>query len=483
MKASLLRRITAVFLLFALLLSLTACDEDDPTSAGSSSKAASVTLSSDNGSKETGDASGSESGENAASADESAQAATSHNSASAPANTTSKPSGGTTSKSNGGGNSRTSTPSTPTPSQTMPGVTVVSAAPPPPASALAPIISQGTASLSSNITPLTAIKASAYYGRSKLSGDELKGYELIAAGVKDAKESIDLSSCSLSMEALDKVFEYIRCDYPQYFWLGTTYNMGVTPDYTKVTMLLPDYLFTGSALATAKSKFDAAVNNILKTVSGSWSDYDRERVIHDWICNNVTYTGGSVYAHSAYGALVEHKAVCEGYAEAFQYLLYQAGIPCLMVTGTSKGEAHAWNVVKIGGTYYHVDVTWDDQTEHPQQPLVYHAYFNLSDAAIKEDHAVGSENYALPSCPSMDANYFRKNGVVLKKPFNATTVAGVLRGGNGIAHFYVDASVSEFQSWLNENKNDVASGMGFTGSYTYLLSMLGHEVVVTFKQV
>ena len=68
---------------------------------------------------------------------------------------------------------------------------------------------------------------------------------------------------------------------------------------------------------------------------------------------------------SAYGALVEKKAVCQGYAEAFQLLMRLAGIDCLTVSGSTRrrgDENHAWNLVKLPGEdYCHVDVTWDSR--------------------------------------------------------------------------------------------------------------------------
>ena len=450
MNTTFARRIVAVALLLVMVVSLTACESTD--TPASSSKSASQTQASKAGSVDSqaaDDVSQEEPAESGASA--------ANTSPTAPASTGNKP-----------------VSSTPAPSQAAPSVTVVSAATTP-ASSLAPIISQPTTSLSPTITALTPIQTSAYYGRGKLSGNEQKAYDAIASGIKEAKAEISLSSYSLTQSAVAKILEYVRADYPQYFWLGNDYNMAALSG-GKITKLLPTYTFSGSALTEAKNKFDAAVNNLLKTVSGSWSDYDRELVIHDWLCQNVTYDGSSANAHNAYGALVERKAVCEGYARAFQYLLYQSGVPSLIVMGTSKGENHAWLMVKIGGSYYHVDVTWDDQ-----KTTTYHAYFNLSDAVIKEDHTVGSENYALPTASSMDANYFRKSGLVLKAPFDVNTVAGALRGGNGNARFYIDGSTADFSGWVAANHNSIASAMGIAGGYTYQLGSLGHEISLTFN--
>ena len=79
-------------------------------------------------------------------------------------------------------------------------------------------------------------------------------------------------------------------------------------------------------------------------------------------------------AHTAYGALVEdsrglrRKAVCDGYAYAFQYLLSKAGIQSAVIVGKADfgGEDpldevyHAWNIVKLDGQWYETDCCWDD---------------------------------------------------------------------------------------------------------------------------
>lgn len=85
------------------------------------------------------------------------------------------------------------------------------------------------------------------------------------------------------------------------------------------------------------------------------------------------------YMQSAYGALVNKKCVCQGYAEAFKRLMDKARIPCDIVCGQIKGHTdyHAWNIVQInqGRESYHIDVTWDDSPNEPN-----YVYFGKNDA-------------------------------------------------------------------------------------------------------
>lgn len=86
-------------------------------------------------------------------------------------------------------------------------------------------------------------------------------------------------------------------------------------------------------------------------------------------------TLGGENEYDMYGTLVKHSAVCQGYAETMFYLLKKAGIPCSIASSVNIN--HAWNVVKIHGRWYHMDVTWDDPVwDVPGQSL--HKYFLVS---------------------------------------------------------------------------------------------------------
>ena len=85
------------------------------------------------------------------------------------------------------------------------------------------------------------------------------------------------------------------------------------------------------------------------------------------------------------------RTVCAGYARAFQYLLQQLEIPCYYCTGNA-GENHAWDIVRIGGEYYNVDVTWDDTEE------IGYDYFNKTDAEFAPTHVRTGLSVYLPAC-------------------------------------------------------------------------------------
>lgn len=108
----------------------------------------------------------------------------------------------------------------------------------------------------------------------------------------------------------------------------------------------------------------AAVNDGVKEVLASLqvkgkSDYKKVKLIHDYIVNNTEYQFTS-NCYTAYGALLEGRAVCQGYAQLAYKMLTEAGVKCYIITGKANNgketQSHAWNMVKIGKKWYYIDV-------------------------------------------------------------------------------------------------------------------------------
>ncbi len=89
------------------------------------------------------------------------------------------------------------------------------------------------------------------------------------------------------------------------------------------------------------------------------SDYEKIRIISQYICDNVTYVNDGGDCYTAYGALKNGQAVCDGYAHLTYAMMMEAGIDCAYIVGYGGG-LHAWNIVQLEGLYYNLDVTWMD---------------------------------------------------------------------------------------------------------------------------
>lgn len=194
----------------------------------------------------------------------------------------------------------------------------------------------------------------------------------------------------LTAQQIQNVMEAVYNDHPELFWLDTAYSCIYTPGGRCAELTL-QFNRTADRLEDNRRVFTAKTNEILAGAVNYTTDFEKERYVHDALLGRVEYVLDSQQHQSAYSALVNRKTVCAGYARAFQYVLQQLGIPCYYCTGYA-GENHAWNIVRLGGRYYNVDVTWDDTT-----PETY-AYFNRTDEDLMQDHTRRSLSLYLPVC-------------------------------------------------------------------------------------
>ena len=126
-----------------------------------------------------------------------------------------------------------------------------------------------------------------------------------------------------------------------------------------------DYVKTKEEIEPMLMEIEAIKEIVLKEAQGT--NYQKIHYIHNWLIDNIQYdtTYEQEHTRDIYGALLEQKVVCEGYAKAFKYLMDELEIPCIIVSGKAinsegKIESHMWNYVQINEIWYSIDITWDD---------------------------------------------------------------------------------------------------------------------------
>lgn len=122
------------------------------------------------------------------------------------------------------------------------------------------------------------------------------------------------------------------------------------------------------------------------------SDYQKVKALYDYICQNVSYDYDSPgkLKHTAYAALINRTAVCQGYALLLYRFCLEMDIDCRLIAGDTSQGGHGWNIIKLGGLYYNADATWDAVCDPYRWFLVNQANF--------PDHNRGTaSNYADPS--------------------------------------------------------------------------------------
>lgn len=177
-----------------------------------------------------------------------------------------------------------------------------------------------------------------------------------------------------------------------------------------LSMFFIYFYFYGNPFAKYSVE-DSTIKKIIdENIDTSMSDYDKIKIIHDYIVVNTVYDQENLVNntipdidYTAKGVFENGVAVCRGYAEAFQLLMDALDIECQIVTGYAENTSHAWNIVKLDGQWYHVDTTFDDpiddsmdSQENPYSNLRYD-YFLINDEQIFLDHIMESK---APACTS-----------------------------------------------------------------------------------
>ena len=116
-------------------------------------------------------------------------------------------------------------------------------------------------------------------------------------------------------------------------------------------------------------------NFINQNITEGSSNYDKIKLFHDHIVNNTIYDQENVKeSHTAYNLLTTGKSICGGYSDIMSIYLNILGIQNYKVTS----ENHIWNLVNLDGSWYHLDVTWDDPVASDGKQYLIHNFFLIS---------------------------------------------------------------------------------------------------------
>ncbi len=213
-----------------------------------------------------------------------------------------------------------------------------------------------------------------------------EAYDQVVAQMKLCAEKIDFTAYSMTAEELEYLMLDITNLEAELFQLENAYWYSYNQSDGKVTELRPNYSVTGSEYESRLAVVRAEADAIMATVDNSWSQTEKALYLHDQIAARYDYDK-TLNIYDVYGLVTEGHGVCEAYELWYGYLLGRAGIQsdyCI-----SDQLSHVWNLVCIDGSWYHVDVTWDDPTfvnTQPSNPLghVTHEYFLRSDAGFSD---------------------------------------------------------------------------------------------------
>lgn len=278
----------------------------------------------------------------------------------------------------------------------------------------------------------------------------------------------------------------IALDHPEFFWirescsismgeysisecLGGTgteddpYIFEMTASFDMVFLAYPtsDTVEECDVLQDALNK---VIEQILTTVSSEeYSTIEKKlEYVDNWLAEHNRYNSDAAKENtwiyrdetpwSVVGGLLDgYSPVCEGYAKAFQLLCHELGLPCLQVSGYAyqldedgnvnykSGGAHMWTVVRLNGTWYFCDPTWNDPL-FKKGNETYDKDFSSREYLLTDQPAghFAQMQFTIPECGT---NYFS---------FDAADVDWI------IANLDVNSNYEDSDTW--ERTDDSISG-------------------------
>lgn len=202
--------------------------------------------------------------------------------------------------------------------------------------------------------------------RSSAAADSTVTKELVRALEKhESKVTLKTGSIKYTADNINdsaaqvgNYLEKVLDDNPQLFYT-VSYGVSFCPNMNSktVTTITPKYTMTASEAIAASAKFKKAAKKIEKQVSKKATTKQKAKKVNDILKKTVRF-GESSNRQNAYGALVQHKGVCQAYAMAYEYIMRDLGVKTTIQYNNAR--SHVWNKVCSGGKWHHVDVAWND---------------------------------------------------------------------------------------------------------------------------
>lgn len=238
-------------------------------------------------------------------------------------------------------------------------------------------------------------------------------YDALVTAIDKRRTNISFSDVmAITIDDYLAVYQQLYNDEINMFFLDPKFQYSENVSTKTLTSAVMSYKHSNAAIESMEEEIDAEVNRVLNGITPDMSQYDTVKYFHDYICENIVYDDQADNCNNIYGAFVGKRALCQGMAKAFSYLCSKVGIETATVTGDADGIAHMWNMVKLGGEWYHIDPTYDNAESATYGRYVRYDYFCLDDETINAKRTVDKTDYDYPEANSSRCNYYVRNGLV-----------------------------------------------------------------------
>lgn len=261
------------------------------------------------------------------------------------------------------------------------------------------------------------------YFVSRLDTRMKKNFALVyeaAAGFKERAEFPE----DIPEDDLTTIMYLLNYDCPELFHTkGDYYPIYSAVEPEKISAVGLTYCMSKEMYPQVKAELDHYIGSLKVELYGK-NEYEKEKAVYDKLFSGLTYTERDLYSGSIYGCLLKGRARCEGICKSVMWCLRKMGMECLCVSGSQFWNDsavyldHSWNIVRIDGKYYHLDLTLDDlRTEDNQSidPIPHYGFFNVDDDFIEDNRRINSvfTDLGVPVCSTVQMNYHIVNDLYI----------------------------------------------------------------------
>jgi hypothetical protein len=256
------------------------------------------------------------------------------------------------------------------------------------------------------------------YGYRVLSKNQQELYSLIVKNIASMPEDIPVGELEVSADDYQIVYNLLRQEDPRFFFLSDEIRANQYAGKNILASLKPVYIGTKEEISSASEKIEIAANEIVSKAAGM-SEYDKAVFFYESIIDLTEYELVGDWVTDIYGVFINKSAQCQGISKAFKYLCNKAGLECFVTTGfTGTGEAHMWNLVRVNGNWYHIDLSLGNTDSFYTK----YSYCLIDDVHIYGNYTRDYSRTAPPAANSMSDNWYIKNGLYSKSSDEAMLI-------------------------------------------------------------
>lgn len=250
------------------------------------------------------------------------------------------------------------------------------------------------------------------YSYKSLDEKSLYIYDALITAISQRKTSVNFSAVmNISADDYCAVYQQLYNDENALFYIDTKMQYAVNTTTKNVSSANIFYKYSSEEIRRMQAAIDEETDKLIARITPNMTEYDIVKLFYDYLAENVVYDEEAENRRDIYGVFADKRAICGGYAKAFSYLCDKVGIETLTITGDADEVPHMWNMVKLGGEWYHIDPTYA-VTESKLGPYVRYDYFCVTDEVISRSRTVYAQDYSYPKATAERCNYYVKKGLM-----------------------------------------------------------------------